>query len=75
MSTPKISFKVPQEGDASASTEGVQGDVAVHDLSTAPGKDREREPLFGGEVANISQEGQAMDVDAPAGGERKLVGR
>lgn len=57
----------------SANAEGVQGDVTVQDISTAPGKDREREPLYGGDIANISQEGQgderAMDIDAPAGGE------
>lgn len=67
MSTPKISFKVPQES-ATADTE-LEGDVTAHDLSNAPGKEREREPVFGGEIANISTEGQgAMDVDEANGG-------
>lgn len=46
-STPKISFRVPTaEPEAS-------GDVTTHDISTAPGKEREREPLYGGELANM----------------------
>ena len=63
MSTPKISFKVPQE--ATDNNEAA-GNVTTHDLSSAPGKEREREPLFGGDIANISHEG-AMDVDDGGG--------
>ncbi|KAL7418750.1 SWI/SNF and RSC complex subunit Ssr2 [Cryptotrichosporon argae] len=43
-----------------------QGDVTVYDLASAPGKEREREPIYGGEIANISEAGAAMDVDAPS---------
>ncbi|TXT13801.1 hypothetical protein VHUM_01168 [Vanrija humicola] len=74
MSTPKISFKVPQESTP-AETE-LEGDVTAHDLSNAPGKEREREPVFGGEIANISTEGQgggAMDVDEANGGGESLL--
>lgn len=58
MSTPKISFKVP-----GTDGEGVSGDVAVHDIVSAPGKERERDPIYGGELGNIN----GMDVDSPAG--------
>ncbi|CAK9782513.1 chromatin remodeling-related protein [Cutaneotrichosporon oleaginosum] len=61
MSTPKISFKVPQD-DSNA----LSGDVTAHDIASAPGKEREREPLFGGDTANISNS-DAMDVDANGG--------
>ncbi|KAL1411313.1 SWI/SNF and RSC complex subunit Ssr2 [Vanrija albida] len=68
MSTPKISFKVPQE--SATADNDLEGDVTAHDLANAPGKEREREPVFGGEIANISNEGQgAMDVDEANGGE------
>lgn len=69
MSTPKISFKVPKEGTEGSADPETQGDVTAHDLSSAPGKEREREPVFGGDIANISNEGQqAMDVDDHNGG-------
>jgi SWI/SNF related-matrix-associated actin-dependent regulator of chromatin subfamily C len=57
MSTPRISFKVPGHNE-------VEGDVTVHETSAAPGKEREREPLYGGEIANISE---SMDVDNDGG--------
>ena len=60
MSTPKISFTVPQ-ADSEPS-----GDVTAHDIATAPGKEREREPVYGGQLANITED---MAVDPPAGGE------
>ncbi|KAK4684991.1 SWI/SNF-related matrix-associated actin-dependent regulator of chromatin subfamily C, partial [Tremellales sp. Uapishka_1] len=56
MSTPKISFKVPSPNPPMEAT----GGVTTHDTAAAPGKDREREMLFGGEIANI---GGGMDVD------------
>jgi SWI/SNF related-matrix-associated actin-dependent regulator of chromatin subfamily C len=59
MSTPKISFKM-----SGTDGEGVSGDVAVHDIVSAPGKERERDPIYGGELGNIN----AMEVDSPAGG-------
>lgn len=62
MSTPKISFRVP---GASAEPPEPTGDVVAHELGSAPGKDRERDPLYGGELGNIS-EGMAVD-DAPTG--------
>lgn len=57
MSTPKLSFKVPEAGEA-------EGDVTTHDVASAPGKEREREPLYGGDIANISE---SMDVDQGGG--------
>jgi len=77
MSTPKISFKVPSAQDAAAASgpaedaEIAGGDVAAHDLSSAPGKEREREPVYGGDIANIStnlNDNESMDVDAANGG-------
>ncbi|EIW67278.1 hypothetical protein TREMEDRAFT_69766 [Tremella mesenterica DSM 1558] len=62
MSTPKLSLRVSTPGKADEAT----GDVMTHDVSSAPGKDREKEPLYGGELANISQ-GVGMVVDPPAG--------
>jgi len=63
MSTPKISFTVPS-ADAEPS-----GDVTAHDISAAPGKEREREPVYGGQLANITED---VAVDAPTGGELTL---
>ena len=63
MSTPKISFRVPTPHEGAE--EEAMGDVVTHDLAMAPGKDREREPLYGGDLANISE---GMAVDVPAGG-------
>lgn len=71
MSTPKISFKVPSVEDTSdkpAEDEVTGDDVTSHDVATAPGKEREREPIFGGEIANISQNPDDMDVDTNGGG-------
>lgn len=59
MSTPKLSFKIPGPGDT-------EGDVTTHDVGSAPGKEREREPMYGGDIANISE---SMDVDADQAGE------
>ena len=59
MSTPKITFHLPQPGDAT-------GDgVITQDVSSAPGKEREREPIYGGELSNM---GDGMAVDAPSAG-------
>jgi len=58
MSTPRSAQK-QLNGEA-------EGDVITQDVSTAPGKEREREPLYGGEIANISE---SMDVDNADGGE------
>jgi hypothetical protein len=63
MSTPKISFRVPTPG-GDVPTEAT-GNVTAQDVASAPGKEREREPLYGGDVANISE---PMVVDAPVGG-------
>ena len=62
MSTPKISFKVP----GAAESEGVAtGDgVVTHELANAPGKEREKEPLYGGDITNVSE---GMNLDLPAG--------
>lgn len=59
MSTPKVNLR------ASSTEPETSGDVTVQDVATAPGKEREREPLYGGQIANISE---GMEVDAPAGG-------
>lgn len=48
MSTPKISFRV-----STAEPEGTSGDVITQDIASAPGKEREREPLYGGELVNM----------------------
>jgi SWI/SNF related-matrix-associated actin-dependent regulator of chromatin subfamily C len=45
-------------------TENATGDVVTHDVATAPGKERERDPLYSGDIANISQ---GMDVDTNGG--------
>jgi SWI/SNF related-matrix-associated actin-dependent regulator of chromatin subfamily C len=74
MSTPKISLKVPLPQDGASPAEDAEiagGDVTAHDLSSAPGKEREREPVYGGDIANIStnaHDGDSMDVDGPNGG-------
>ncbi|WVF72749.1 hypothetical protein IAT40_007567 [Kwoniella sp. CBS 6097] len=34
--------------------EATGGDVVTHDAATAPGKEREREPIYSGEIGNIS---------------------
>lgn len=60
MSTPKVSIKLPAAGEA-------EGDVTTHDVASAPGKDREREPYYGGDIANISE---SMDVDGADQGGR-----
>ncbi|ORY35631.1 hypothetical protein BCR39DRAFT_511220 [Naematelia encephala] len=52
MSTPKISFKVPTPG---AGDDAMGDGVVTQNLADAPGKEREREPLYGGDIANISQ--------------------
>lgn len=59
MSTPKLSFKIPGAGET-------EGDVTTHDVATAPGKEREREPVYGGDIANISE---TMDLDTDQAGE------
>lgn len=56
MATPQLSVSGPDGGDGTATG----GHVVEYDIGTAPGKDREREPLYGGDIANISQ---GMDVD------------
>ena len=38
---------------ASAPPEEATGDVVAQDIGTAPGKEREREPLYGGDLANL----------------------
>ncbi|WVW85712.1 hypothetical protein I302_107750 [Kwoniella bestiolae CBS 10118] len=63
MSTPKISIKVSTPGGPSTpSAEPIQteatGDVTTHDVATAPGKEREREPIYSGEIGNISGVGE-----------------
>jgi SWI/SNF related-matrix-associated actin-dependent regulator of chromatin subfamily C len=57
MSTPRLAQK-QMNGEA-------EGDVITQDVSTAPGKEREREPIYGGELANISE---SMDLDNADGG-------
>ncbi|KAK8854824.1 hypothetical protein IAR55_003563 [Kwoniella newhampshirensis] len=52
MSTPKISFRVPTP--AGENTEASGEGVVTQDVTTAPGKEREREPIYGGEIGNIS---------------------
>lgn len=78
MSTPKISFKVPsaQDGSAAEDAEVAGGDVTAHELSSAPGKEREREPVFGGDIANIStnpDDSDRMDVDGANGGKYPVL--
>jgi hypothetical protein len=80
MSTPKISFKVPSAEPAGPSEDAeiAGGDVSSHDLSSAPGKEREREPVFGGDIANISNnpnDSESMDVDGANGGMYSCQGR
>lgn len=62
MSTPKISFRVPGGTEPAE----VSGDVTVQDVASAPGKEREREPMYGGELSNISE---GMAVDTPVAGQ------
>lgn len=73
MSTPKISFRV-----STAEPEGPSGDVITQDASTAPGKEREREPLYGGELANMGPEEEARQgengIGAGAEGEGEAAG-
>jgi SWI/SNF related-matrix-associated actin-dependent regulator of chromatin subfamily C len=57
MSTPRLAQK-QMNGEA-------EGDVITQDVSTAPGKEREREPIYGGELANISE---SMDLENADGG-------
>lgn len=38
------------------------GDVVAHEVSTAPGKEREREPLYSGDIANL---GPGQDITRP----------
>jgi SWI/SNF related-matrix-associated actin-dependent regulator of chromatin subfamily C len=61
MSTPKISLRV-----ASHEPE-ISGDVVAQDIPTATGKEREKEPIYGGQLANIS-EGMAVDAPSNAAG-------
>jgi hypothetical protein len=43
--------------------DGTPTAATEHDLTNAPGKEREREPVLGGDIANITSEGAAMEVD------------
>ena len=59
MSTPKISFRVPggaaAAAAAEASDEATGSGVVSQDIATAPGKDRERDPVYGGNLANLGE--------------------
>ncbi|WRT68318.1 uncharacterized protein IL334_005294 [Kwoniella shivajii] len=70
MSTPKISIRVSTPGGPSESTATpventteATGDVTTHDVATAPGKEREREPIYSGEIGNISGAGEREGVN------------
>lgn len=59
MSTPKISLRISTPADADSQQEQQQAEatgqgVQTHDVASAPGKEKEREPHYGGEIANIS---------------------
>jgi SWI/SNF related-matrix-associated actin-dependent regulator of chromatin subfamily C len=62
MSTPKITFRV-----STAEPEVATGDVVTHDVSIAPGKEREREPMYGGDLANLGPGEEGMDGGAGKG--------
>ncbi|WVQ81902.1 hypothetical protein IAT38_004029 [Cryptococcus sp. DSM 104549] len=54
MSTPKISFRLSTP--AQPVSEDATGDgVVTQDVASAPGKEKEREPIYGGDIANISE--------------------
>lgn len=69
MSTPKISFRVPNAESEEGG--GATGDVITHDVSSAPGKEREREPLYGGELANMGPGDEGMEGVMGNGAEAK----
>ncbi|WVR07453.1 hypothetical protein IAU60_004494 [Kwoniella sp. DSM 27419] len=63
MSTPKISIRVSTPAGAAndnapspvpTTADATGSDVATLDAATAPGKEREREPIYSGEIGNIS---------------------
>lgn len=59
MSTPKISLRISTPADADSQQQEQQVEatgqgVQTHDVASAPGKEKEREPHYGGEIANIS---------------------
>ncbi|WWC63236.1 uncharacterized protein I303_105836 [Kwoniella dejecticola CBS 10117] len=71
MSTPKISIKVSTPGGPSVASpaepttaDATGGDVVTHDIATAPGKEREREPIYSGEIGNISGIGESSTAPA-----------
>ncbi|WWC71622.1 uncharacterized protein I206_105580 [Kwoniella pini CBS 10737] len=73
MSTPKISIKVSTPGGPSVTSpaepvtaDATGGDVVTHDVATAPGKEREREPIYSGEIGNISGVGESSTATAQA---------
>ncbi|ORX38569.1 hypothetical protein BD324DRAFT_621425 [Kockovaella imperatae] len=73
MSTPRISFRVPTPSSSADANEDVASGsgVITQDIATAPGKDRERDPVYGGELTNLGpgEEGSmAVDGSGPAPG-------
>ncbi|OCF76112.1 hypothetical protein I204_03411 [Kwoniella mangroviensis CBS 8886] len=75
MSTPKISIKVSTPGGPSTpsaepiTTDATGGDVTTHDIATAPGKEREREPIYSGEIGNIGGVGETNGESSSAPGQ------
>ena len=63
MSTPRISFRVPTPGEDPTVATG--SGVITQDIATAPGKDRERDPVYGGELSNLGPGDEPMAVDVP----------
>ncbi|OCF37882.1 hypothetical protein I316_00106 [Kwoniella heveanensis BCC8398] len=53
---PAAEIPEPASSDAAVvdADEATGGDVVTHDVASAPGKEREREPIYSGEIGNIS---------------------
>ncbi len=68
---PSHASSEPQLGLESSSNGAVE-----HDLGTAPGKERERDPVLGGEMSNLAGsggDGDVMDVEVDDGEDGEKV--
>ncbi|WVO17788.1 hypothetical protein L204_105486 [Cryptococcus depauperatus] len=54
MSIPRVSLRVPSSAEKEQDQEASGESVITHDIANAPGKEREREPIYGGDISNIS---------------------
>ncbi|WVQ99951.1 hypothetical protein IAU59_007094 [Kwoniella sp. CBS 9459] len=63
--TPAAETPQPPAASTTVSEEATGGDVVTLDAATAPGKEREREPIYSGEIGNIS----GVQEAASGGGE------